>query len=878
MHRVLMLLYPRAFRRAWHEEVERVRGGVLAEARDRGVVALLRAHVWLVWDALRALPGAWRDALVDERAPMASTAPGDRVSAAIDTLRLDVRHTLRLWRHAPGFTACALATLGLGMGAAVAIFSVVYAVLLRPLEYRAPDEVSIATGLFYPDFDRFRASPAVAGITPWRTWRAGLRESDGSVGVRHSAAVGATYFDLLGVKPAVGRFIGSVDSAAGEWNSIVMSWGTWQKEFAGRRDIVGTRLSIDTTTYTVVGVAPRWFTDPLGFYINDIETAFFRLLRPAERRGPAQAVIRLRPPATPAIAQKQLDPLVELPPPPPEAALPASATRANLTVTGAFDARTTQARPTLYVLSAAVALLLLIGCANTANLLLTRSTTRHAELMLRSALGASRARLVAQLMTESLMLAAAAAFLGTWIGYIGSRALVAFAGTAIPRASEVALHPAVLAFAAAIAVLTAIASGLMPALRDSVAALAATTREHGRGVIGVRAGKRIRSLLVVAQVALAVVLASGAGMLVRSLWRLEAVDPGFDAEPVLTVRVTFPPNRMSATERLQRQQEIIAALERQPDVRGAAAVNVHPLTGAGINLPITRVGQQVSPDGHDAALLRPVLSDYFGTMGIALLAGAPLPRVTQPGSDPVTVISRTLAQRLFGNEGALERTVVIADQNYRVVGVVEDVREFALDAEVPGTAYVSYAQAPAGTLGTTVTFLIRAAGNGRTLIPAVRAAIRSVDPDLPVAFWRTMRDMMDENLLAPRLRAILLGTFGTLAALLAIIGLSGAMAYTVAQAIPEIGVRLALGATGSQVSGLVLREALALVFGGLLIGTGAALLGSRLLRTLVFQIAPNDPLVLSLVAGATLVVAMVATWYPAHRAASVDPATVLRAQ
>jgi putative ABC transport system permease protein len=788
---------------------------------------------------------------------------------------MDIVYAFRLWRRSPAFTACVIVTLALGMGATVAMFSVLYGVLLRPMDYASPNEVAIATGATQQDFERFRTAPSVRAVVPWRSWRAGLQESDGSVGVRLSAAVGAAYFDVLGVAPTLGRFIGAPDAAAGEWNSIVMSWGTWQSDFGGRRDVIGTKVTIDGAPYTVVGVAGRYFADPLGFPINDIETAFFRLLKPEEQRGPAQAMIRLRPGVTPEIAQHELDPLVERRPGTAENSLAARSAGPRLRVLGAFEARIGDVTGTLVVLSGAVALLLLIACANAANLLLTRSVARRGELAMRTALGAERSRLVAQLLTECIVVAIAAAALGAWIGYLGSRAIVGLAGDAIPRSAEVTFHPAVLLFTGGVAVFAAVLIGAIPAFRDSTATFVGGTREHARGVVGARSSKRVRSVLAIAEVTLAVMLASGAAVLVRSLWRLEHVKTGFDTEQVLTVRVTFPPNRVAPPLRLQRHRDILAALQAQPNVESAAAVTVHPLTGGGNQAPVVRPGETPAPDRSSFALVRPILGDYFRTMGIRVRAGRAFTAADAAASEPVVILSSKQDERLYQGR-SLDHLVAIGDRTYRVVGIVDDVKEFTLDGPDRGTVYVTYEQAPPPMIGATSTFLVRAPAHGHALDRQVRAAVRSVDSALPIAFFRTMRDMMDEQLLAPRLRTVLLATFGLLAAVLAILGLASVMAYTVSQTLPELGVRVALGASPAQLMGLVLREALGLVFIGTVLGIAGAAMAGRLLRTLVFEIAPTDPTAISLVAVVTVLFAAAASWYPARRASRVDPVTVLR--
>jgi predicted permease len=430
-------------------------------------------------------------------------------------------------------------------------------------------------------------------------------------------------------------------------------------------------------------------------------------------------------------------------------------------------------------------------------------------------------------------------------------------------------------FAAGIAVVSAVLIGAIPALRDSAGHYSVASSEFARGTLGSRSSKRIRGALAIAEVTLAVVLGSGAGILVRSLWRLEHVKPGFDTKQVLTVRVTFPPNRVAPPMRLQRNREVLAALENQPGVEAAAVVTVHPLTGGGNSIPVVRPGSEIGNDRSALSLVRPILGDYFKTMGIRVAAGRAFTNSDDGSSEPVVILSRKQAARLYPS-GALDHLVAIGDKNFRVVGIVDDVKEFALDQDDKGTVYLSYDQAPPQMIGVTSTFLVRAPSNGHTLAPAVRAAVRSVDPEFPIAFFRTMRDMMDEQLLAPRLRTVLLGTFGVLAALLAIVGLASVMAYTVSQTLPEIGVRLALGATGLQVARFVLRESVMLAGIGTLIGVLGALAAGRFLQSLVFDVASNDPTVISLVACGTVLFALAASWLPARRAANVDPVRVLR--
>ena len=895
VYSLLVRLYPRDFRNAWGGDVIASTHDALAAVRGRGAQAVVRVHAALVWDIVRTLPAAWRDMLQHFAREGAYARPAGvaRVgggSAAqppeeprpgllprvVDALRQDVRYALLSWRRAPGFTAFTVGTLALGMGAVVAIFSVINGVLLRPMPYADADRVAITSYHSWADRREFERASTVEAMAFWQGWRAGFREGDGVVGVRHSASVEAHFFELLGVRPALGRLFTQTDAAGNAEGSVVVSYGFWQADLGGRPDAIGSTIHVDGRTYDVIGVLPEHFIDPLGFPVNDIETSLYRVLPPPTTEDFARptanfpifaAAARLRVGATPESAQTEMLALVK-------PAYDAAEQTPDITVTNVHEAHAGEVRTTLMVLSGAVALLLLIGCVNAANLLLSRAHLRRRELTVRGALGAARTRLLAQLLTESVLIALAAGVVGIWLGFAGSRLIVRLGAESIPRASTVLLDGNVIAFSFAIALATAVLFGLAPALQWSDVSFATALRENARSM-GSRTARRIRHGLVVLETALAVVLVFGAVLLGRSLYLLNSVDPGYDTTNVLSLRITMPPQRYDQPRRVLLHDELLAAIRAQPGVVDAAAITYHPLSGATAPVPVTAVAT-VPTRETPRIFFRSISTDYFETMGIELLLGRGILASDGAGAEPVVVLNQSAARQLFGDGNALGATAhVLGSVPARVVGIARDVHELTLADGGDPVIYMSYAQTPPNVLPSTSTFLVRARSNAHDVTPVVRAAIRGVDDTLPIAFFRTMRDMMDIDLLAPRLRALLVVCFGVLAGLLAAVGLTGVLAQTVSQTIPEIGLRMALGAGESRIAGLVIGQALKLTLAGIVIGTACALAASRAVAGFLFGVPPHDPVLLAGVAVGITVLALLAAWYPARRAARVQPIKAL---
>jgi putative ABC transport system permease protein len=901
----VLRLYPRRFRERWGDELRSVAAETVHATRELGGGPAFRASVWLLLDALRSAPGAWREdrawraAHSHERSAWRDGEPaGERHDGGlvagggarpprhggggrlIDAIRQDTRFTLGMWRRSRWFTGFALGTLALGMGAMIAIFSVANAVLLRPMPYSSPERLVFVAPtrapLTFGAWDELQNARTVSALARWAGWRAGFREGDGAVGVRHSATVSTNFFTMLGTQPHLGRLFLAADDPTALQDAVVLAWGAWQADFGGRPDIIGHRFETDGTMWTVIGVAPREFLDPLGFPINNIETSMYRLWQdpPPERRTATSPLAhlllaQLSSGATVDQALDELRAIEQRTPARPEAF-------AESNISAITDLHLDGVKPTLLLLSAAVSLLLLIGCANAANLLLSRATVRRSELALRGALGAGRGRLIGQLLTESLLLALVAGLIGTWLGHVGARGIVQFAGDVIPRGDAVRMDLSVVLFTFALASITAVLFGSAPALQWTRTGPGEALRSGARGAAGAAAGKRLRGVLVIAETALAVVLTFGAALLGTSLWKLQNVDPGYDATNVLTVRATITPARYSPEARVLLHDRIVESIRGLPEVTHAAAISLHPLSGGRAPTPVAREDVELDPASSPRADLRTITADYFESMGMRILAGRALADTDGAGGERVAVVNQALARLLYPDEDPLGRVVQLGAGHFRVVGVAEDVKEFTLAGGGDPFVYITYGQAPPQALPATSTIIVRTRGNAESVVQPVRAAIRDIDATIPVAFLRTMREMMDIDLHGPRLRTLLIGLIGTLAALLAAVGLAGVMAYTVSQSIPEIGVRMALGAQERDVAQLVMGQALRLTLVGLALGVFGALAASRFLTGLLYGITPGDPKVLVLVSLAALVLAAVASGYPALRATRVSPATVLR--
>ena len=810
----------------------------------------------------------------------------------------DLRYAVRGLRRAPGFTAAAVLTLALGIGGNTTIFSAVNGILLRPLPYRDAGSVYVAletspTGgqraASYPTFlDWEMQQDAFAALGYARGRGERYRGPDGPE--THGVAyVSRDFFAALGMPTALGRAL-TPDDARDGGRVVVLSHRWWHSGFGGDPAVVGTTLTLGDGTYLVVGVAapaaryPDWADAwiPLAA-IEGSDAA----LTQRDLHVDSRVIARLRPGRSPEQAQTRMNAIAA------RLALVYPTESESWTGVALLPLRTEvmgfddSAETRLLVLTGAVALVLLIGCANVTNLLLARALTRGRELAIRVALGARRSRLARQLLTEGLVLAAGGGVVGVLLAVWGVDLIRGLAPTALPRLEEVHLDLAVLGFSAGLIIATAMVVGMAPALRLSVPRLAGALRGGVLAAAG-RAQHRVRRAIVTAEIALAVVLAIGAGLLSVSLWRLARVNPGFDPSGVLTIRITPPPSRYpdapTAGEFYRRVLETTLAL---PGVRVAGLTNHVPLSGGWFPSRIVLPGESLT-GGREAdrsVFFRTVSDGYFETMRIPLRQGRPFADADLGGA-PVALLNETAARRFFPRGDGVGQTVTLFRSAQgrpdfgepfaaTIVGVVGDVRHIGLDASPPAEVYVPYTTNPWGHMA----LVVRGAGDPGALLPSLRRAILAVDPDVPVAgatVARTTTDLVSSSLAAQRLNTGLLAAFAAAAVVLAAVGIYGVVAYTVAQRRRELGVRLALGARAADIRNLVLREGAVLAAGGAALGLAGALLGTRALRGLLYEITPTDPT--TLIAGTLVLVgvALLASYLPARRAAGIDPMEALR--
>jgi putative ABC transport system permease protein len=819
-------------------------------------------------------------------------------------LMQDVRYGLRLMTKRPGFTATVVLTLSLGIGANVALFTVLEAVVLRPLPYGEPESlVRLFEANAGQGREREGASPA--NFLDWR------RRSDSFEGLAASYAVarpildeqGAEqvmtaqvtedFFRVLGVEPVAGRaiaaeeFAGALTGGAGRTvgghRVVVISHGLWTRRFGRDPSAVGRKLTMDGQLYEVVGAVPEGFDypDPLVDLWSpwDIEASFarryaayatkgrprdWRFLRVVGRLGEGIGVSR---------AQQEMTALA--------AALEGESPDTNrgwgVRVVRLHEELVRDSRPVLAMLMGAAGCLLLLVCANVANLVMARGSHRSREVALRQALGAPRMRLVSQLLTESMLVAILGGGLGLIVTYAGVPLLRTLAPAGVPRIEEVAVDGWVLAFAVALSVLTGVAFGLVPALRGSNADVTAALREGGWSFMGGR--HRARRVLVVSQVSLAVVLLLGAGLLARSFARLRAVDTGFDPRNLLVLRLsvdrhTYP----TSGEVVGYYEKVIEALSALPGVARAAATTVLPMSDIGVdfNRPYWRFGGP-RPDGDGPKVdIRMVTTSYFDTMGMRLLSGRNFTPQDRRGTPAVVVINQNLATRLWPETGAVGERIVL-DYNrgvyaYEVVGVVNDSRYYGPRTEPRPEVFIPHAQNPYPALNVVVRTRTEPGGVARI----AELAARDIDATQPVYRVTTMEELLSASMATDRLAAVLLGGFGAAALLVAALGVYGVLSILVAERTREMGLRVALGAARRDILTRLIGQGMMLVLVGMTLGGVGALLLSRLLGGLLYGVSPTDPATFSMVAAVLALVALVACYLPARRATRIDPTMALR--
>ncbi len=813
--------------------------------------------------------------------------PGDRMSFM--TWWQDVRYAARMLRRSPGFTAVSLLTLALGIGGAVAIFTAVYTVLYRPLGVTDTERLVIPVSVNTAR-EILRGSVPFADYTDWREQRDVFERvalfsptqidlAGGETPERVEATqVSEDFFALMTVQPLVGRTLVPSDHGADAARVAVISHRLWKRRFNSDPAIAGKQMRLAGTVVTVAGVvdADRTWPDESDVWLPMRPTLMPDDVRNRRDNMIFLSVARLRPEVPIAQGRARVAAIAE------RVANEHAASRKGWT-TDLIPLREYIVEPEvrlgMLVVLGGVALVLLIACVNLANLLLARGADRARELALRCALGASRGRLLRQLMTESLLLAAGGGAAGLLLALWLVRALQAAAPPGMPMVDRMEIDGVILAMAIAVTVGTALLFGLLPALAASTFQPAEALREGGRTAGSGRRTGRIRDVLVVAQIALAILLLIGAGLMLRSFSHLLRVDPGVDTDKVLAGRVVFPSARYSEPAlRAQVYERLLDAIAAVPGVEAAAATSYLPAGGRGFGLGRVFLleGQPEPPASSDhAAMWNVVTPDYFRTLGIPVLKGRAFTRQDAAESRPVMVINQTMARRVFGDSDPLGRRMRSwRDENLlrEIVGVVADVRYEGLADAESSLVFVPHKQNSWGAL----TVAIRAHGDPASMADVLRSEVARIDPDVAVARIAPLSEIAANSIAAQRFGALLLGLFAAAAALLAGIGVYGVMSYAVAQRTHELGVRLALGAKPGDLFRLVVSRGLILAAIGAVIGVAGALGVAPVIRGLLFGVRPADPLTLLAVPVVIAAVALLACALPGRRAASIEPLEALR--
>jgi putative ABC transport system permease protein len=890
-------LYPRRFREHFGEDMVAFFRARRRESRYRaGVRGSIRLWLHLVTDIALSAPVERVRALLSASA--ADTVPHATSAAdvpwaspfypegddSMDALRQDLRYGIRTLLRSTGFAAAAVLTLALGIGANTAIFSVVNAVLLRPLPWPDPDKLVFVWGTRGPD----RQNGVV--YLDYLDWRAQTKsfEALGVVrgqsvnltgGDRPERLVGtfatANVFAILGAFPAKGRlFTESETEVATKQPVAVISNAVWRTRLGSRPDVLGSVLVLNGQPFTVVGVLPSDFVAPLGTPDVWMPIGYYPNKGDLELRGQSGVLVigRLKTGVGPRQAQADLDLVTRR-----LATLyPATNAALGANVQPLRDLIVGPVRTPLLIVLVAVAVVLLIACANVANLQLARAAARRRELSLRAALGAARGRLVRQLLTESLVVALAGGVLGIGLARLGVRGLATVVSGNLPTYGQIALEPAVLLFGLAITLAAGILFGSAPAWQLSRADLHNALTLRGDSATTVRLG--VRHALVVAQIALCVVLLVSAGLLTRSLVALSRVQPGFDPTHAMTLQFRLPAAKYKTEPQIAEMfTRALAEIRAVPGVDAAALVRATPLNGNGETFPYTVEGKRIADERSAPTLqLNVVSTGYFETLRIPRLAGRDFTMEDRLGATPVAIVNEQLARRAWPGESPIGKRIQVvgADTAWAtVVGVVATTKHFALGEAPLDQAYVPYMQRP--LIFTEA--VVRATGDPTALANAVRGAIWRVDRDQPVWRVRTMDRVLEEARGGPKLTVWVMSAFGALALVLAAIGVYGVMSYTVARRTQEVGIRMALGAHRAQVLSMVLRQGMVTIVVAIALGLGVALAATRLLTTQLYGVSATDPFTFFAVPILLGLVALLACLVPAFRASRVDPLVAMRA-
>jgi putative ABC transport system permease protein len=808
-----------------------------------------------------------------------------RRSDFMNDLWHDIGYALRKLRAAPLFTLAAIITLALGIGANTAIFSVVNGVLLKPLPFPQPDRlVRIRfTQQGHPDAgtpmdlvdNRSRATSFV-GFSVMEGTTANLIRDNADPERLQGVRVGTNWFSLLRVNPVAGRLFADGDEQTGAANVAVISEQLWKRDFSGDRSAIGKTVRINSQPFTIVGVVPGNQLYPLT-----VDVWMPKRWAPNELVDQSRGarwlglMARVKDGVALSAAANEVEKISEAM----EKQFPEDFRERRAHVVALQDWLVGDVRKPLFIMLGAVALVLLIACANVANLMLVRATAREGEMAVRTALGAGRGRLVRQLMTESVMLSIVGAIVGLAVAKFGMHELLGRAPQNLPLVATASIDGATLAVTAIIALLTGVVFGVLPAMQVGKHDLATALRASARGSRTRPGANRAKRAIVVAEVAVAVTLLTGAGLLLHSFAKLLSVNPGFRPEGVMSMKILLPSRVYDSTASTAFVRSLEERTRAIPGVKSVGITNIIPLDGGSYNFTFNIRGRPAArPSDEPSAEARVITPDFFATMGMSLLRGRGILPTDQPSAPHVLVVNRAFAERFFPKEEVIGQMIHLGwgkwpkDEMAPIVGVVGDVHSFGLESDPEPTVYASIMQAPEDGLS----IVTRTNADPATLAVPLRAIVHELDHDLPVYSVQTMEERVADSVGRQRFYATLIAIFAAVALILSAVGLYGVIAYAVSQRTHELGVRVALGATGDRISRMVIGEGLVLTAIGVVIGIAGSFAAGRLVSTLLFGVNAFDPLTFGGVVVVLAAVAALASWLPARRAARVDPLVAMR--
>jgi len=810
-----------------------------------------------------------------------------RRSDFMNDLSHDIGYAIRKLRAAPMFTLAAITTLALGIGANTAIFSVVNSVLLKPFPFPQADHLvrirftqqghgDAGTPMDLVDY-RTRATSLV-GVSVIEGTTANLTRDNSDAERVQGVRVNANWFTLLRIAPLAGRFFAEGEDQASAPQVAVISEQLWRRDFSGDKSVIGKTVRINSTPFTIIGVAPGDRRYPIT-----VELWMTKRWAPNELSDQSRGArwlgvfARVKDGVDLAAADNEVEKISEAM----EKQFPEMFRERRAHVVTIQDYLVGDIRKPLFIVLGAVTLVLLIACANVVNLMLVRTTAREGEMAVRTALGAGRGRLVRQLMTESVILSLVGAVTGLAVAKLAMHEMLGRAPQNLPLVGSASIDGTTLAVTAIVALLTGVIFGVLPALQVGKHDLATALRAGARGTRSRPATNRAKQAIVVAEVAVAVTLLTGAGLLLHSFAKLLSVDPGFRTEGVLSMKLLLPQRSYDSTAIRAFIRELEARTRALPGVKSIGMANFIPLDGGSENYVFGIRGRPaVRPSDQPSTEARKVTPDFFATMGMAVIEGRGITSTDQPGATKVVVVNHAFLQAFFPKEDAIGKTIAIGwgsdsgGDARQIVGVVGDVHSFGLEGAPEPTVYAPIAQRP----DQSISIVVRTEGPPATLAAPLRAVVRDLDRELPVYSVQTMEERVTGSVGRQRFYATLIAIFAAVALVLSAVGLYGVIAYTVSQRTHELGVRVALGATGDRIARMVIGEGLALTAVGIAIGAMASVLAGRLVSSLLFGVSALDPMTIGGVGVVLVSVAALASWIPARRAARVDPLVAMRGE